>query len=165
MARQSSRPGSRSGPRPLHEANGDASARSGETKTKRLRRRRNKAAAKRYETLLKLDNYDLQKSCETDIYYIGWYDKTARQTRRRTLNTVDTKLAMAEVERIDKSGVTGDPVSLLGVGVNIGHVLRTYQASREGVASAEFNRIAVDKYLIPTIGHIAVSDWKKKDDF
>jgi hypothetical protein len=98
MARQSSRPGSRSGPRPLHEANGDASARSGETKTKRLRRRRNKAAAKRYETLLKLDNYDLQKSCETDIYYIGWYDKTARQTRRRTLNTVDTKLAMAEAD-------------------------------------------------------------------
>jgi hypothetical protein len=165
--RQSSHPASSSGPRLQHEANGDASARTGETKPKRLRRRRSKAAAKRYETLLKLDHYDLQKSCETDIYYIGWYDKAARQTRRRTLNTVDTKLAMAEVERIDKSGFTGDPAFLLGVGVgvDIGRVLRAYQASREGAPSADFNRVAIDKYLVPLIGHIEVTAWKKDDDF
>ena len=135
-----------------------------------MRRRRDnkktkRAPAKRYESVFEFDYYDLLKDCETAVYYIGWYDASARQTRRRSLHTTDRRHALETVDRIDKSGATGDPISMLNGRIDIASVLRAYETAHAGAASAEFNRVVIEKHLIPRIGHIEVSAWKRKQDF
>ena len=109
--------------------NSSSSAPTAETKQGRrvARRERKPRPALRFETVIKFDYYDLVKHCTTKIYYIGWYDLDARQMRRRSLKTSDGKAAWATVERIDKSGVTGDPVAFLSPRIDIARVLKKYQ--------------------------------------
>jgi hypothetical protein len=137
-------------------------------KNRRVRRRKkreneDRTPPKRYETVLELDFYDLIRDCVTAVYYIGWYDPRARQMRRRSLQTTVARDASDIADRVDASGITGDPLALLQARIDIEKVLRDYQAAHAHGASAEFNRIAIDKHLIPALGHIRIDDWRTED--
>lgn len=144
-------------------------------KGRRPRRRRKKkqtekpteeqAAPKRYETTFEFDYYDLIKDCATAIYYIGWYDEKARQMRRRSLEISDRNEALDEVSRIDKSGMTGDPIAVLRARLDMASLLKAYEAAHAAAPSAGFNRIVIHNHLIPLVGHIAVDAWKTRTDF
>jgi hypothetical protein len=140
----------------------------GAKKNRRVRRRKkrenkDRTPPKRYETVLELDFYDLIRDCVTAVYYIGWYDPRARQMRRRSLQTTDARDASDIADRVDASGITGDPLALLQARIDIENVLRDYQAAHAHGASAEFNRIAIDKHLIPALGQIRIDDWRTED--
>src|SRR5579864_9235393 len=81
----------------------------GDVKKNRRARRRQKTEkkepAKRYETLFEFDYYDHERDVESGVHYIGWYDQSARQKRRRSLQTIDAKVAFDKVSRVDESGM------------------------------------------------------------
>ena len=147
-----------------HATQASASAEPGDLKKGRRVRRRNQpkksGPAKRFETLFAFDYYDQVRDVETGVHYIGWYDQSARQKRRRSLRTTDAKTAFDQVSRIDQSGMIGDPILMLSETVTVGTLLRDYQLRHAGDASAGFNKVAIGKHLDPAVGHILADRWR-----
>lgn len=138
-------------------------------KNRRVRRRNkrenkaNKEPAKRYDVLFRFPYYDLERAVKSGVKYIGWYDESARQKRRRSLQTTDDIAAFETVSRIDASGATGDPILLLHQKVTIDTVLQDYQTHHEDDPSAGFNRTAIGKHLSPALGAVVVDRWRDED--
>jgi hypothetical protein len=98
-------------------------------------------------------------------YYVEWYEKGERQTRRRTLKTNDLVVATDTMSLIVRSGIEGDPKEILDAGtvVDIAGVLDEYEKSRGAdLASAGQTHTAIN-HLKRHIGHIRVDAWKKSD--
>jgi hypothetical protein len=98
-------------------------------------------------------------------YYVEWYEKGKRQTRRRTLGTNDLVVAMDTMSLIVRSGIEGDPKEILDAGtvVDIAGVLDYYKKSTvPTLASAAQARAAI-KHLKRHVGNIRVAAWTEQD--
>ncbi|MBR0758626.1 hypothetical protein JQ604_41140 [Bradyrhizobium jicamae] len=110
--------------------------------------------------------YWLVRDTNTDIYYIAWFDEEARQTRRRTLKTTSGVEAEKIAEKIEKSGITGDPQAFLDKKAMAltGEVLDHYQKERvPKIRSGEAATNAIENYLRPKLGDIPVAVLRKRD--
>ena len=126
---------------------------------KRRFRSKERVRALAYELMQRGNSYDLQRSVLTGSYYIGWYDAGERQSRRRSLRTRDITRAIEIFKLIDGSGVTGDPIAMIGMRPDIASVLKAYEEAHSAAPSAGFNRIVISKHLIPLLGAVVVADW------
>lgn len=121
----------------------------------------------RFERLAKAYGvYWLVRDTNTDIYYIAWFDEEARQTRRRTLKTTSGVEAEKIAEKIEKSGITGDPQAFLDKKAMAltGEVLDHYQKERvPKIRSGEAATNAIENYLRPKLGDIPVAVLRKRD--
>ncbi len=134
--------------------------------SRQIKRRRAKHvdAPARYLKIDKFGNYRLVRCCVHGSLYIQWFDSAKRQTYRLTLGTDDLIAAAAEVKRIADSGATGNPRLLISAPITVAQILERYRTQNAERPSAEFNRIAIDKHLVPIVGEISVTDWRK-DNF
>jgi hypothetical protein len=98
-------------------------------------------------------------------YYVEWYEAAVRQMRRRSLKTGEWDVAMDKIHRILRSGITGDPKSILDAGtfVDIKSILEDdYTLYGSKLASAGQTRTAIN-HLNRHIGGIRIDAWTRRD--
>ena len=104
----------------------------------------------RYAEVARVEGYRIvrdTKSKSGKKLSLSWFDRAARQTRRRTLNTEDIVTAVARVQKLVDRGIGGDPGDALHEMPlrTVGELLDAHAPYIEKLASAQAGYIQVKR--------------------
>lgn len=98
-------------------------------------------------TIHEIGEYEVRRHIETAYFYVCGYDKETQDSFQRSLKTKDLEVAIEAVRSLVERGITGDPRNAIVQKPirTVAELLAFIRPIAEGQASAEFNKIAIER--------------------